>query len=83
MHPESGRFFHRETVSKFAHGEGKVIRQGGSKHEYAHVRVSVQPGQPGRGVELAWNAGLNIPVRFVSAVIEGVEKALELGISSR
>jgi len=82
MQPESGRFFHRETVSKFAYGEGKVIRQSGSKHEYAHVRVSVQPGQPGRGVELAWNAGLNIPVRFVSAVIEGIQTALERGISS-
>lgn len=74
---DSSRFFHRETVINSARGEAKVIRHSSKQDEYAHVVVSVQPSARGAGAALAWNAGSNIPARFVGAVSEGVQEAIE------
>jgi elongation factor G len=73
------RHFYRETVRGSGIGVGKIIRQRGPIHQYAHVQVSVQAMDRGRGILLDWNAGLGVDPRFVSAVIQGVEMALGAG----
>jgi elongation factor G len=76
------RSFYRETVRDSGVGDGKVIRQRGGVGVYAHVRVEVRALSPGQGTVLAWNAGLNIPAKFASAVTQGIQDAMNAGVSS-
>jgi elongation factor G len=71
--------FYRETVQDSGIGEGKVIRHGNNIDVYAHARVAVRPLAQGQGVQIAWEAGGGIPPRFASAVIEGVQDAMDAG----
>jgi elongation factor G len=80
MNSGLNRSFYRETVQDSGVGEGKVIRQRGSSGVYAHVRVEVRPLNRGHGTVLAWNAGLNIPAKFVAAVMQGIQDAINDGV---
>jgi elongation factor G len=80
MNSHLDRHFYRETVRNPGTGEGRVCRQQGAVGVYAHVRVAVRPTGRGQGVHIAWEAGSNIPPRFLSAVVEGVRDALSVGI---
>jgi elongation factor G len=76
------RFFYRETVQDSGIGEGKVIRQSGAIGVYAHVRVAVRGLSRGQGTIFAWNAGLNIPAKFAPAVSQGIQDAMNAGVSA-
>jgi elongation factor G len=75
-----GRSFYRETVQDSGVADGKVIRQRGGIGVYAHVRIEVHALSRGQGTMLAWNAGLNVPPRFVSAVLQGIQDAMDAGV---
>ncbi len=76
------RFFYRETVQDSGIGEGKVIRQRDGIGVYAHVRVAVRGLSRGQGTIFAWNAGLNIPAKFAPAVSQGIQDAMNAGVSA-
>jgi elongation factor G len=80
MNDGLSRFFYRETVQDSGVGDEKVIRQRGGVGVYAHVQVAVHALSRGQGMELAWNAGLNIPHRFAAAVVRGLQDALNSGV---
>jgi elongation factor G len=80
MNSGLNRSFYRETVQDFGVGEGRVIRQRGGIGVYAHVRVDVRALKRGDGIVFAWNAGLNIPANFASAVSQGVHDSLRAGV---
>src|SRR2546426_1071684 len=80
MNSGLSRSFYRETVQDSGVGEGKVIRQRGTSGVYAHVRAEVRPLNRGQGTVLAWNAGLNIPAKFVAAVMQGIQDAINDGV---
>jgi len=80
MNNELNRLFYRETVRDSGVGDEKVIRQRGGVGVYAHVRVAVHALRRGQGKVFAWSAGLNIPARFVRAVAQGVQDAMNAGI---
>jgi translation elongation factor EF-G len=71
--------FFRETTRGSGRGETKIARRRGMRNEYAHVCVSIRPVDRGRGVTLEWNAGVNIPARFYSPVLQGINDALHEG----
>jgi elongation factor G len=75
----SDKIFFRQTVGGSGVGEAKFVRQRGARSEYAHVRVSVRPAERGRGAILEWNAGVNIPAHFSSAILRGIQDALHTG----
>lgn len=79
MNERLNRLFYRETVRGFGISDGKVIRQSGGVSVYAHVRVKVRSLNRGQGAVFAWNAGLSVPARFVPAVAQGVEDAMNAG----
>jgi elongation factor G len=80
MKNELSRSFYRETVQGSGVADGKIIRQQGGIGVYAHVRVEVRALSRGQGTTLAWNAGLNIPAKFISAVLEGIQDVLNAGV---
>src|SRR6266851_1910790 len=72
--------FHRETVLGSGVGDERVVRQHGSTGVYAGVRVEVRSLARGTGTVFSWNAGANIPVRFATAVAQGVRDAVSAGV---
>src|ERR1700687_5695667 len=79
MNEGLNRLFYRETVSGSGVADGKVVRDHGSFAEYAHVRVAVRSLSRGQGTVFAWNAGSSFPAKFVPAVAQGVEDAMNAG----
>lgn len=73
------RNFYRETVQNSGVGNVKIIRQRNGVGVYAHVRVEIHPLNLGQGAIFTWNAGLNIPARFVDAVSQGIHDAMNAG----
>ena len=72
---------YRETITKQAEGEGKFIRQSGGKGQYGHAIVTIEPNQPGKGVEVENKVvGGTIPKEYIPAVIAGVEEAISNGV---
>lgn len=58
----------------------KKSSDSGGMDVYAHVRVAVHLLSRGQGTEFAWDAGLNIPARFASSVVQGVLDAMNSGV---
>jgi elongation factor G len=72
---------YRETVTKFAEGEGKFIRQSGGRGQYGHAMVTLAPNERGKGVEIENKiVGGAIPKEYIPAVIDGVEEAIAGGV---
>ena len=72
---------YRETILKKADAEGKFIRQTGGRGQYGHVKLTVEPNEPGKGVEfLNKVVGGTVPKEYVNAVEKGVREALETGV---
>ncbi len=72
---------YRETILKKADAEGKFIRQTGGRGQYGHVKLTVEPNEPGKGVDfLNKIVGGAVPKEYVNAVEKGVREALETGV---
>jgi len=72
---------YRETVTKFAEGEGKFIRQSGGKGQYGHACVTLEPNGRGKGVEIENKiVGGTIPKEYITPTIHGIEEAIKGGV---
>lgn len=71
---------YRETITKKARAEGKFIRQTGTKSQYGHVWLELEPLPKGQGVifenKIRFGA---IQRAFIPAVERGVMEAAESG----
>ena len=72
---------YKESISSSAEAEAKFVRQTGGHGQYGHVKLRVEPQEPGKGYEFV-NAivGGVIPKEFIGSVDAGVQEALESGI---
>ena len=72
---------YKESITKTAEAEGKYIRQSGGRGQYGHVKLRVEPQEPGKGYEFV-NAivGGVIPKEYIGAVNNGIQEALQSGI---
>jgi len=72
---------YRETVTKRAEGENKFVRQLGTRGEYGHVRLVVEPTDRGGGYVYENRApSTEIPGEHAPAVEAGVTEAVERGV---
>ncbi len=72
---------YRETITKPSRGDGKFIRQTGGKGQYGHVVITVEPNEPGEGVEIESKiVGGVIPKEFIPAVISGLKESVAGGV---
>ncbi|HUB68174.1 MAG TPA: elongation factor G, partial [Candidatus Methylacidiphilales bacterium] len=72
---------YRETVTKSAEGEGKLIKQSGGRGQYGHVILDIAPQPRGKGVAIENKVvGGNIPKEYIPAVRKGIEEALLNGV---
>ena len=72
---------YRESITKPAEAEGKYIRQSGGRGQYGHVKLKIEPNEPGAGFEFV-NAivGGVIPKEYIGSVEQGIEEACQVGI---
>jgi elongation factor G len=72
---------YRETITKRATGEGKLIKQSGGRGQYGHVIVNVEPRERGKGITIENKVvGGTIPKEYIPAVKKGIEEAVLNGI---
>ena len=72
---------YRESITKEAEGEGKFVRQSGGRGQYGHVRLKIQPNEPGKGVEfIDAIVGGVVPREYIGSVEKGVREACEAGV---
>ncbi len=72
---------YKETVTSNADVDVKYARQSGGKGQYGHVKITMEPQEPGQGITFV-NAitGGVIPREYIPAVEAGVRGAAENGI---
>ncbi len=59
----------------------KYARQSGGKGQYGHVKIKIEPNEPGKGYEFV-NAivGGAIPKEYIPAVDNGIQGAMQSGV---
>ena len=71
---------YRETITKYAEGEGKYIKQTGGRGQYGHCLLKIEPKDRGTGYEYVNEVkGGNIPREYIEPINKGVKESLERG----
>jgi elongation factor G len=72
---------YRETIRKSSEAEGKYIRQTGGRGQYGHVKIRLEPNEPGKGYEFVNDVtGGSVPKEYIKPVEQGIGEALEGGV---
>ncbi len=72
---------YRETIRKSVEAEGKFVRQSGGRGQYGHVRLRLEPQQPGEGYEFVNEiVGGVVPKEYIPAVDKGIQEQMENGV---
>ena len=71
----------KETFRKEASVDEKYARQSGGKGQYGHVKIKIEPNEPGKGYEFV-NAivGGAIPKEYIPAIDNGIQGAMKAGV---
>ena len=72
---------YKETIRKSAEQECRYVRQSGGHGQYGHVKIRIEPVEPGAGYQFVSEiVGGVIPKEFIPAVDEGVRSAMLSGV---
>ena len=72
---------YKETIRKKVDHECKYKKQSGGSGQYGHVKIILEPNEPGKGYEFI-NAvtGGAIPKEYIPAVDAGIQGAMQCGV---
>jgi elongation factor G len=71
----------RETIRGRAEAEAKYIKQTGGRGQYGHVVITVEPGEPGAGLEFVNKiVGGTVPREYIPAIEKGIRERMESGV---
>jgi elongation factor G len=71
----------KETIRSKAESEYRHVKQTGGRGQYAHVKLSVEPGVSGTGLEFVNKiVGGSIPKEYIRPVEQGVKEAMTSGV---
>ena len=72
---------YKETIRKAVEQDTKYARQSGGKGQYGHVKIRLEPGEPGSGYEfLNEVTGGAIPKEYIEPVNQGIQGAMRTGV---
>ena len=72
---------YKETIKKTVEQDTKYARQSGGKGQYGHVRITVEPNEPGKGYEFFNEiTGGVIPKEYIPAIDQGIQGAMLAGV---
>ncbi|NLV51019.1 MAG: elongation factor G [Clostridiales bacterium] len=71
---------YKETITKPAMSDTRYVRQSGGKGQFAHVKLSIEPNESGKGYEFIDKiTGGAIPKEYIPAVDQGIRGAMLSG----
>ncbi len=72
---------YKETIKRAATVDTRYARQTGGKGQFAHVKLMIEPNEPGKGYEFVNKiTGGAIPKEFIPCVDQGIQGAMLSGI---
>ena len=72
---------YKETIRKPATVDHRYVRQSGGKGQYAHVKLTIEPNESGKGYEFINKVvGGAIPKEYIPAVDLGIQGAMQSGV---
>ena len=72
---------YKETIRAKVDQDTKYARQSGGKGQYGHVKITVEPNEPGKGYEfINATVGGSIPKEYIPAVDQGIQGAMQAGV---
>ena len=72
---------YKETIRKAVDQETKYARQSGGKGQYGHVKIKIEPNEPGAGYEFVNSVtGGAIPKEYIAPVDAGIQGAMQSGV---
>ena len=72
---------YKETIRKQVEQDTKYARQSGGKGQYGHVKIRVEPNEPGAGYVFENSiVGGAIPKEYIPAVDAGIQGAMQAGV---
>ena len=72
---------YKETIKKAATVDTRYVRQTGGKGQFAHVKLMIEPNEPGKGYEFINKiTGGAIPKEFIPCVDQGIQGAMLSGV---
>ena len=72
---------YKETITKKVDQDTKYKRQSGGSGQYGHVKIIVEPNEPGKGYEfINATVGGSIPKEYIPAVDAGIQGAMQAGV---
>ena len=72
---------YKETIKKSVDEDCKYKRQSGGSGQYGHVKITLEPNEPGKGYEFVNKVvGGEIPKEYIPAVDAGIQGAMQAGV---
>ena len=72
---------YKETIRRSADVDHKYARQSGGKGQYGHVKIIMEPNEPGKGYEFINKVvGGAIPKEYIPCVDAGIQAASQTGV---
>ena len=72
---------YKETVRKEIQHECKYKKQSGGSGQYAHLKMILEPNEPGKGYEFINSVtGGAIPKEYIPAIDHGIQGAMKCGV---
>ena len=72
---------YKETIRKQVDHETKYKKQSGGSGQYGHVKMILEPNEPGKGYEFINSVtGGAIPKEFIEPVNQGIQSAMQNGV---
>ena len=72
---------YKEAIKGKADVDHKYARQSGGKGQYGHVKIQIEPNEPGKGYEFINDVvGGAIPKEYIPAVDQGIRGAMQSGV---
>ncbi|MBE6674627.1 MAG: elongation factor G [Ruminococcaceae bacterium] len=72
---------YKETIRRQADVDHKYARQSGGKGQYGHVKIIMEPNEPGKGYEFINKVvGGAIPKEYIPCIDQGIQSASQTGV---
>ncbi len=72
---------YKETIRRASTVDTRYVRQTGGKGQFAHVKLMIEPNEPGKGYEFVNSiTGGAIPKEFIPCVDQGIQGAMLSGV---
>ena len=72
---------YKEAIRRMAEADERYVRQSGGHGQFAHVKIRIEPNEPGKGYEfIDKTVGGSVPKEFIPAVDAGIQGAMQSGV---